>query len=73
MSETYMANQKLVRTWQKKIIEICESKLGRALRSYELGAITSAGGFLALEMIEDTVREAQPDEIEQYLISITAT
>lgn len=68
-----MSNEKLVRTWQKKIVEICVSKLGRPLRSDELGAITSVGGFLALEMIEDTVREAQPDEIEQYLVSILAT
>jgi len=29
-------------------------------------------GFLTLEMIEDTVREAQPAEIEQYLVSILA-
>lgn len=68
-----MNNQKLVRTWQNKIVEICESKLGRTLRSDELGAITSVGGFLALEMVEDTVRETPPDEIEQYLVSIVAT
>jgi hypothetical protein len=30
------------------------------------------GGFLALEMIEDTVSAARPDEIEQYLIPIGA-
>lgn len=67
-----MSNEKLVRTWQKKIVEICVSKLGRPLRSDELGAITSVAGFLTLELIEDTVREAQPDEIEQYLVSILA-
>lgn len=67
-----MSNEKLVRTWQKKIVEICVSKLGRPLRSDELGAIRSVAGFLTLEMIEDTVREAQPDEIEQYLVSILA-
>jgi hypothetical protein len=68
-----MNSQTPVRTWQKKIVEICESKLGRPLRADELGAITSVGGFLALEMIEDTVREAQPGEIEQYLVLIAAT
>jgi hypothetical protein len=67
-----MNNQKLVRTWQKRIVETCESKLGRPLRPGELGAITSVGSFLGLEMVEDMVSEAQADEIEKYLVSIAA-
>ena len=68
-----MNNAKLVHTWQRKIVEICENKLARPLRPDERRAISSVGGFLALEMIEATVSEAQSDEIEQYLVSIAVT
>jgi hypothetical protein len=67
-----MDNQKLIAEWQAKIIERCETKLGRLLFPTELHAIKQFRGFQALEMIDDTVTQAQPNEIEHYLISLVA-
>jgi len=67
-----MDNQKLVAEWQAKIVACCEAKLGRQLSSIELQSIKRYGGFQALEMIEETVNHAQPNEVERYLGSIAA-
>ena len=64
-----MDNEKLVRNWHKSIIEECRKRLGRTLTGAEEIFITSRGGFIALEMIEDTVKELVGKELEEYLNS----
>jgi hypothetical protein len=58
-----------VSRWHKAIIADAEKKLGRSLKSHEKKFITSRGGFIALEMIYDTVKAAEKDELESYLNS----
>lgn len=58
-----------IRTFQRAIIADAEAKLGRRLSARERTFITSRGGFIALEMIRDTVRTLQKDELEAYLAS----
>ncbi|MCG3148588.1 MAG: hypothetical protein PCFJNLEI_02033 [Verrucomicrobiae bacterium] len=56
--------------WHKAIIKDAEVKLGRPLKDYEKTFITSRGGFIALEMIHDTVKAAaSKEELEKYLAS----
>ncbi len=62
-------NEKTVRAWQKSIIADAEAKLGRALRPPERKFIESRGGFIALEVIHDTVKAAGAVELERYLTS----
>jgi hypothetical protein len=64
-----MDNEKVVLNWQRKIIAECESRLGRKLTASEEHFICSRGGFLALEMIEDTVMSLTGDELVAYLNS----
>lgn len=45
------------------------ARLGRKLTPEERRFITSRHGFMALEMIMDTVRTSTPDELESYLNS----
>ena len=55
--------------WQQRIISTAARKLGRPLTEPEQRFITSRGGFMALEMIEDTVRASESDELVSYLNS----
>ncbi len=64
-----MDNCKLVENWHRKIIAESEHRIGRALTDDEKNFITSRGGFIALEMIEDTVRSMRGKELEGYLNS----
>lgn len=64
-----MDNKELVKNWHSKIISICEEKLDRQLSEAELRFIRSRGGFMALEMIEDTVLAIAGRELEEYLNS----
>ena len=64
-----MNSEKTVKNWQKTIIADAEGKLGRSLKSYEREFITSREGFIALEMIHDTIKASRKDEIEDYLSS----
>jgi len=64
-----MDNERTVRTWQKAIIADAEAKLGRALRPPERKFIESRGGFIALEMVHDTVKAAGAAKLERYLSS----
>jgi hypothetical protein len=57
------------RRWQKAIVADAERTLGRPLRDYEKEFITSRGGYVALEMIHDTVKTANKSELESYLAS----
>lgn len=62
-----MTPERTVRTLQRAIIADAEEKLGRPLSDRERAFITSRGGFVALEMIRDTVRASKKDELEAYL------
>jgi hypothetical protein len=64
-----MDNERTVRAWQKAIVADAEAKLGRRLREDERRFIESRGGFLALELIHDTVKAAGVAELERYLSS----
>jgi len=64
-----MENKKTIETWQKSILKECESRLNRNVTNIEKQFITTRGGFLALEMIEDTVKALKGKELESYLNS----
>lgn len=55
--------------WHRAIIEESQKRLGRDLTGVEKTFITSRGGFIALEMIEDTVRSLEGPALEKYLNS----
>ena len=60
-----MNNHKAVKNWHKKILDENEQRIGRPLSAEEAKFITSRVGFIALEVIDDTVMSAtdpkQPD------------
>jgi len=62
-----MDNEKVTKKWHKTIINECQNRLGRKLTDKELSFIESRKGFIALEMITDTVKSLQGQELEQYL------
>ncbi len=64
-----MDNEKLVRNWHRSILKECRTRLGRDLTAAEETFITSRGGFMALEMIEETVKSLSGKELERYLNS----
>jgi hypothetical protein len=64
-----MDNEQSVTNWHNSIIEECKKRLGRNLTKDEEIFITSRGGFIALEMIEDTVKSLSGRKLEQYLNS----
>ena len=64
-----MDNEKLVRNWHESIIKECQKRLGRNLTGEEERFITSRGGFMALEMIEDTIKRLVGKELKKYLNS----
>lgn len=64
-----MDNERLVKKWHKAIITESQKRLKRELTQAELLFITSRGGFIALEMIEDTVKTCEGAELEKYLNS----
>jgi len=64
-----MDNEDLVKNWQTEIILDCERRLGRKLKYQEEKFINYRGSFIALEIIEDTVKSKTNDELEEYLNS----
>jgi len=64
-----MDNIKTVEAWQESIISECENRLDRKITNTEKAFITSRGGLIALEMIEDTVKALKDKELESYLNS----
>ena len=64
-----MNSEAAVKNWQKTIIADAEAKLGRPLQKHEIEFITSRGGFVALEMIHETVKSSTHEELENYLSS----
>jgi hypothetical protein len=57
--------EKSVQNWQKAIIADAERKLGRWLKSYKREFIASRRGFIALEMIHETIKAAEKDELDR--------
>ena len=55
--------------FHKAIVDSATQKLGRVLTEQEKRFITSRGGYIALEMIMDTLRAESRDEVERYLNS----
>lgn len=66
-----MDNEKMVTKWQARILAECERKLQRQLTNVESDFVGSRQGFIALEMIQDTVSAMQPEELQVYLNSQT--
>ncbi len=64
-----MNSEKTVRNWQKAIIADAAGKLGRSLTRAERDFISTRSGFIALEMIHDTIKASCKNEIEAYLNS----
>ncbi len=64
-----MDNEPLVKNWQKAIIDECQKRLDRDMTKDEKIFITSRSGFIALEMIEDTVKTLVGSELENFLTS----
>ena len=62
-------NEGTARRWQAEIVKLATERLGRPLSEPELAFITSRLGFIALEVIQDTVKAASASELEEYLNS----
>jgi hypothetical protein len=67
--DSSMNSKATVKKWQAAIIADAEAKLGRSLRDHESNFIVSRDGFIALEMIHDTVKAVEKHELETYLSS----
>jgi hypothetical protein len=57
------------RRWHKAIIADAERVIGRSLTNDETNFITTRGGYIALEMIHDTIKAGTKEEIVSYLNS----
>jgi len=64
-----MFKDRTVNRWQKAIMKECVKRLGRKLSEEEQRFITSRSGFIALEMIDDTVKTLEGADLAQYLNS----
>ena len=64
-----MTSENTIRNFHSAIIKVASQKLGRDLTAKEMDFIISRGGFIALEMIFDTVKSADNSSIEKYLNS----
>ena len=64
-----MFKDRTVNRWQKAIMKECVKRLGRKLNQEEQRFITSRGSFIALEMIDDTVKSLEGAKLEEYLNS----
>lgn len=62
-----MNNEKLIKEWRRAIIMLSEERLGRPLQPREEQFIICRNSFVALEMIEETVRSLTGVELETYL------
>jgi hypothetical protein len=58
-----------IRRFHREILRLATQKLGRALTEKEKRFVTARGGFVALELIRDTVRAGSLAEVEAYLNS----
>lgn len=64
-----MIMDRTTRTWHEKIVADAERLVGRPLTNTEIAFITSRGGYVALEMIHDTITAGTREEIVLYLNS----
>lgn len=64
-----MNDPEVVKNWHIRILEESQARLGRELTPKEEHFVTSRGGFVALEAIEDTVNSIGGAELEAYLNS----
>ena len=64
-----MKDRKVVSDWHARILQECQARLGRELTPEEEDFVTSRGGLMALEAIEDTVSSIRGAELEEYLNS----
>ena len=64
-----MDNGKVAGNWHGSILRECQKRLGRKLTEEEQTFVTSRGGFIALEMIEDTIKTLTGKKLEEYLNS----
>jgi hypothetical protein len=60
-------NDKMVRAWQQKILIECERILDRRLTDNETSFVRGREGFMALEMIEDSIAQMNAVELAAYL------
>ena len=60
-------SESVVGGFHRTIIDTAEAKLKRTLTDQELSFVTCRGGFIALEMILNTVSASSPEEVERYL------
>ncbi len=67
MSKVIM--DKLTISWHKAIVTLAESKLCRLLSSKERIFIESRLSYIAVEMIDDSVKDLSGTELESYLNS----
>jgi len=64
-----MDNEKMVAGWHARIEAICEGELRRQLSDAERKFVRGRHGFIALEMIQDTVTGMSFAELQAYLNS----
>lgn len=57
----------IINKWHQKLISIAEEKLGRGLTESEEDFIISRKGYIALEMIEDTLSSIDQKNLIKYL------
>ncbi|QJD88687.1 hypothetical protein HH213_00260 [Duganella dendranthematis] len=62
-------NEKTANAWQVKILADCERILQRQLTDVETSFVRVHEGFMALEMIEDSVSQMNAVELIAYLNS----
>jgi len=66
-----MDNERLIAEWHSRIQDICEGKLQRQMSAAEKNFVWRCSGFIALEMIQDTVIGMSMSELQTYLNSET--
>ena len=62
-----MENEELVQNWRVRIIDLCESKLGRHLIAKEIKYVNSLNTFLTLEYLQNEAELASEGELEDHL------
>jgi len=62
-------NEKTPKAWQVKILADCERILQRQLTDVEKSFVRGRDGFVALEMIEDSISQMGAMELTSYLNS----
>ena len=68
-----MNSEDAVKSFHRAIIDVARAEMGRDLTAKERQFVVSRGGFIALEMILDSVSFAvDASEIERYLNSDSA-